>query len=59
MKKILAMLFGIALCMLLVACDSEGISEQEMYVYYLNADQNALRQEVYPKMDVENALKKL
>lgn len=59
MKKILAMLFGIAFCMLLVACDSEGISEQEMYVYYLNADQNALRQEVYPKMDVENALKKL
>lgn len=59
MKKILAMLVGIALCMLLGACDSKGITEQEMFVYYLNADKNALRQEAYPKMDVENALKKL
>jgi germination protein M len=59
MKKILAMLVGIALCMLLGACDSKGITEQEMFVYYLNADKNALRQEAYPKMDAENALKKL
>ncbi len=59
MKKILAMLVGIALCMLLGACDSKGITEQEMFVYYLNADKNALRQEAYPKMDTENALKKL
>ena len=59
MKKILAIYVGIALCMLLGACDSNGITEQEMYVYYLNADKNALRQEAYPKMDVESSLKKL
>ena len=59
MKKILGIFIGIALCMLLGACGSENITNQEMYVYYLNADKNALRQEVYPKMDVENTIKKL
>ena len=42
MKKISAILLGIVLCMFLGACSSEGITEQKMYVYYLNADKNTL-----------------
>lgn len=57
MKKIGALL-SILLCVLFTAC-AEQKSTEEMYVYYLNADGNALIQETYSKTTVEGALEKL
>lgn len=58
MKKkigvLLAVLFGVLQC----ACGAQDNTEN-MYVYYLNADGNALIQETFPKTNVQGALDKL
>jgi germination protein M len=59
MKKQVILLFIMTLCFLLSGCNSDEKKENEMYVYYLNADGNALIQEVYPDMEVEQVLEKL
>lgn len=51
-------LFCLVLCIMLCGCKGPAKTE-EMNVYYLNADGNALLQEVYPKMGVEKALGKV
>ena len=51
-------LFCLVLCLMLCGCKGPAKTE-EMNVYYLNADGNALLQEVYPKMGVEKALGKV
>lgn len=58
MKKKIGMLLLVLLCILLCACEEQAGAE-EMYVYYLNADGNALIQATYPKTTVEGALDKL
>ena len=58
MKKKIAMLLSILLCVLITACAERDIADG-MYVYYLNADGNALIQETYPTATIEGALEKL
>ena len=58
MKKKIAMLLSILLCVLITACAEQDIADG-MYVYYLNADGNALIQETYPMTTIEGALEKL
>lgn len=58
MKKSVGLLLSVLLCIMLCACEGQN-STEEMFVYYLNADGNALIQETYPKMTVEGALEKL
>ena len=58
MKKKIGVLLSVLLCVLITAC-AEQKSAEEMYVYYLNADGNALIQETYPRTTVEGALEKL
>ena len=53
-----SILICLALCMLLCGCKGNHQAE-EMNIYYLNADGNALLQEVYPKMGIEKALGKV
>ena len=55
MKKKIGVLLSILLCVLITAC-AEQKSTEEMYVYYVNADGNALIQETYPMTTVEAAL---
>lgn len=57
MKKKIGVLLSVVLCVLFTACAEE--STEGMYVYYLNADGNALIQETYPTTTVEGALEKL
>ena len=55
MKKfcvVLCLLCGILLC----GCSSEQIKEDEMYVYFINTEGNALITEVHPLMGVEETL---
>lgn len=59
MKKRIRIFFGFILCILLCACSSKEKQETGMYVYYLNADKNALIQEEYAVFGIEDALKKL
>ena len=59
MKKKISIFLGFVLCVLLCACGTQKQANEEMHVYYLNADKNALREETYPMMDVEETLKKL
>ena len=49
---VLCLLCGILLC----GCSSEQIKEDEMYVYFINTEGNALITEVHPLMDVEETL---
>ncbi len=58
MKKKTWVLLLALLCFVMSAC-AEKEGTPEMYVYYLNADENALIQETYPKTTVEGALDKL
>lgn len=53
------MVFGLMMCLFLCACGEKKKADDEMYVYYLNADKNALIQEIYPMLSVEGTLKKL
>ena len=59
MKKQVILFFIMTLCFLLSGCNSDEKNKNEMYVYYLNADGNALIQEIYPDMEVEQVLEKL
>lgn len=59
MKKRLVYALAVLLVFLFSACSLREKKEDEMYVYYLNADGNALIQEIYPKMNVKNALETL
>lgn len=58
MKKKTGVLLLALLCFVMSAC-AEKEGTPEMYVYYLNADENALIQETYPKTTVEGALDQL
>ena len=59
MKKrwyvILCLVWSIILC----GCASQTKDEDEMYVYYINAEGNALISEVMPKMGVDEALEEV
>ncbi len=59
MKRKILILLGCMLCILLVGCGTKEKQSDEMYVYYLNADGNALLQASYPMMDVEGVLDKM
>lgn len=59
MKRKILILLGCILCILLVGCGSKEKQSDEMYIYYLNADGNALLQASYPMMDVEGVLDKM
>ncbi len=59
MKKKMALLLCLVLCILCVGCKTTGKEKDEMYIYHLNADGNALMQETYPIMDMEGVLDKL
>lgn len=54
---------AIVLCFLLLAfsvgCGAKEKQGNDMYVYYVNADGNALMEEVFPAMDIEEALHKI
>ncbi len=58
MKIKRSILFCLVLCVLLCGCRGKYQAE-EMNIYYLNADGNALLQEIYPKMGIEKALGKV
>lgn len=58
MKKKTGVFLLALLCFVMSACTKKE-GTPEMYVYYLNADENALIQETYPKTTVEGALDKL
>ena len=58
MKKKIGVLFLVLLCVLQCACGDQD-NKDGLYVYYLNADGNALLQDTYPKTNVEGALDKL
>ena len=59
MKRKIAMLLGFVLCIFCVGCNAKEKQSNEMNVYYLNADGNALLQEAYPMMDVKGVLEKI
>ena len=44
MKRRIGMVFGLIMCLFLCACGEKKKADDEMYVYYLNADKNALIQ---------------
>jgi len=56
MKKIISIMMLLTICLLLFGCAEDESKKKEMYVYYLNADGNALIQEVYPMMDIEETI---
>lgn len=58
MKKRIGVLLLALLCAMLCACENQD-DTAEMYVYYLNADGNALIQEECSSVDVKGALDKL
>jgi len=59
MKRKMLLLLGLVLCILCVGCGVKEKQSNEMYIYYLNADGNALVQEIYPMMDVDGVLEKI
>ncbi len=59
MKKIIALFFTLLLCVMSFGCAQEEKKENEMYIYYLNADGDGLLQEIYPKKDIEDTIAKL
>ena len=58
MKKKISVLLSVLLLIFATACAEQDIANG-MYVYYLNADGNALIQETYPMTTIEGALEKL
>jgi len=59
MKRKILLVIGCVLCFLCVGCVAKEKQSNEMYIYYLNADGNALVQETYPQMNVEDVLEKM
>lgn len=59
MKKGLCMLLCLVLGLSMTACGTKEKQDNEMYVYYVNSEGNALIQDICPLMDVEEALEKL
>lgn len=59
MKKKVILLLALLLCVVNFGCASQEKKENEMYIYYLNADENGLIQEIYPQMDIEGVLDKI
>ena len=59
MKRKIWLLLGFVLVLLFVGCRAKEKQSNEMYIYYLNADGNALVQETYPLMDVDEMLEKM
>ena len=59
MKKKISVFCGFILCLLLCACGTKEQVNGTMHIYYLNTDKNALLEETYPMMNVEDTLKKL
>lgn len=59
MKKKLVVFIGLMICLFLCACSSRQKKANEIYVYYINADKNALEREIYPKQDFQETLVKL
>lgn len=56
MMKRLCVVLCIVWSILLCGCSSEVIEADEMYVYFINTEGNALVTEVHPLMDVEETL---
>lgn len=59
MKKKRILLLGIVLCVLCAGCGMKNKQNDEMYIYYLNADGNALLQKTYPLMGIEEVFEKM
>jgi germination protein M len=59
MKRKMLLLLGLVLIILCVGCGEKEKQSNEMHIYYLNADGNALVQETYPLMDVDGVLEKM
>lgn len=59
MKKRIAIFLCFCLSVLSVGCGAQEKNEEEIYVYYVNADGNALLEEVYPMMGIEETLNKI
>lgn len=59
MKTSLRILLCLLLLCLLGGCGGRKQDQKEMYVYYVNAEGNTLLQEIYPQMDIGDALKKI
>lgn len=59
MKKRILLFLTLFLCVLSFGCATEEKKENEIYIYYLNADGNGLIQDIYPKLDVQGMLDKM
>lgn len=59
MNKKMILLLGIVLCIFCVGCGAKEQQNSEMYLYYLNADGNALVQNSYPVMDIDGLMQKV
>lgn len=59
MKKKIVVLLGMMLCIFCVGCKEKEQQINEMYLYYLNADGNALVQSTYPLMDLDAIIEKV
>lgn len=59
MKKKWLLLLILTLLFLSVGCESKKTQDDEMYLYYLNADGNGLLQDAYPAMGIDGMLKKV
>ena len=59
MKRKIIMLLGCMLCILFSGCGADKQQSNEMYIYSLNADGNALVQHSYPLMNVDGVMEKI
>lgn len=59
MKKKWLLLLILTLLFLSVGCESKKTQDDEMYLYYLNADGNGLLQDAYPAMGIDGMLEKV
>lgn len=59
MKKRILVFLCLICGIMLVGCKDDKKQDDEMYVYFTNAEGNALVQEICPVMEIEQALEKL
>lgn len=59
MKKRIGVILCLVWSIILCGCTSGVKEDDEMYIYYINTEGNALVQEIYDRMNVEEALDKL